>query len=212
MKSVLCSILLLTLPVLAEQVDKSVEYAQMFVKLSSMVDGSGMTPQQMVTGSWLGIKYFAPIEGRLEVNRGWFMKAGTLGQAAVSGLFLAMHGDNRTRLFVRNELETNLSKRQWLWLTVGTEDVFFRQFRNGQKMQPLTSVLPSMSGLRAQCRLLMQSRDPLTRRAGLFWGSWIADAGYLWGVNYMAKEDADPVNRACAARLARVRASPTSAP
>lgn len=81
---------------------------------------------------------------------------------------------------------------------------FFKQFKRAAKLQPLTSVLPSMAGLRAQCRLLMQSRDPLTRRAGLFWGSWIADAGYLWGVNYMATKDADPVNRACAARLSDI--------
>jgi hypothetical protein len=189
------------MPALAEQAGTVAEYQEMFSRLSSMVDSSGMSPQKMVTGSWLGMKYFAPIEGRMGCNHGWFTDAGSRGQAAVSGLFLAMHGDNRMRLFVRNELETNLTKRQWLWLTVGTEDVFFRQFENGRKMQPLMSVLPSMAGLRAQCRLLMQSRDPLTRRAGLFWGSWVADAAYLWGVNYMAKEDKDPVNRACATRL-----------
>ena len=176
-------------------------YPEMFDELASLIDGSVLGPMEVVRGGWLATQCFAPADDGLKFNREQFVDAESLGQTAVSGLFLAMHGDSQTQLFVRRELETNLSKRKWLWLTVGTEDVFFKQFDTGVKLQSLTGMLPSTVGLRAQCRLLMQSSDPLTRRAGLLWGSWLADDDYRWAVNYMVTEDASPVNRACAIRL-----------
>jgi hypothetical protein len=176
-------------------------YSEMFDELSALIDGGVLGPMEMVRGGWLATRCFASADEGLEFNRKQFIDAESLGQATVSGLFLAMHGNSRDRLFVRSELETNLVKRKWLWLTVGTEEVFFKQFNNSVKLQPLTRTLPSTDGLRAQCRLLMQSSDPLTRRAGLFWGSWLADDGYRWAGNHMATEDVNPVNRACATRL-----------
>jgi hypothetical protein len=179
-------------------------YPEMFNELSALIDGGVLGPMEMVRGGWLATRCFAPSDEGLEFNREQFIDAESPGQTTVSGLFLAMHGDSRTRLLVRSELETNLSKRKWLWLTVGTEEAFFKQFNNGVKLQSLTRALPATDGLRTQCWLLMQSSDPLTRRAGLLWGCWLADDGYRWAVNHMATEDVNPVNRACAIRLLKM--------
>ncbi len=176
-------------------------YQQMFRELSAMADSAQLTPARIMNASWLCIQYFAPAGERLEFNRAQFLTADTQGGAAVSGLFSAIHGDSRIRLTVREELETNLQKRRWLWMNVGTEEIFFRNLVEGSKFQPLTRTLPSADGLRLQIRMLMNSKDALVRRAGLFWGSWLADDGYRWGAGRMAESDADPVNRACAARL-----------
>jgi hypothetical protein len=177
------------------------EYRQMFGELSAMADGTQLTPGQIMNGSWMCIQYFAPADERLEFNRAQFMSAVSPGRAAVSGLFLAIHGDPRARLALRSELETNRLKREWIWMNLGTEEVFFRNLLEGAKYQPLTRALPSVDGLRIQIRILMNSKDALVRRAGLFWGSWLADDGYRWGAGQMAESDADPVNRACAGRL-----------
>jgi len=182
----------------------SPDYQQMFRTLSEMADSAQLSPAQIMNGSWLSIKYFAPAGDRLVFNRAQFLTASSQGRAAVSGLFLSIHGDVRTHLAVRSELETNLKKRRWVWMNVGTEEVFFRNLLEGAKFQPLTRTLPSVEGLRAQIRMLMHSKDALVRRAGLFWGSWLADDGYRWAAARMVEEDTDPVNRACAARLLKI--------
>jgi len=182
----------------------SPDYRQMFGTLSEMADSAQLSPAQIMNGSWLSIKYFAPAEDQLGFNRTQFLTASSPGRAAVSGLFLAIHGDVRAHLMVCSELETNLKKRRWVWMNAGTEEVFFRNLLEGAKFQPLTRTLPSVDGLRAQIRMLMHSKDALVRRAGLFWGSWLADDGYRWAAARMAEEDVDPVNRICAARLLKI--------
>ena len=198
------AILLWVMLAVATQAIPPGEYEQMFGDLSAMVDGAGLTPGQMMAGSWTSIKYFGLADGRLAFNQSQFASAKSQGRAAVSGLFLAIHGGDRAHLLVRSELETNPVKRKWLWMNFGTEKMFFWRLKEGMMFQPLTRTLPSTDGLRAQLRLLMQSRDPLIRRAGLFWGSWLVDDGYRWRVNQMASADPDPVNRACASRLMTV--------
>lgn len=174
-------------------------YEQIFEELSAMVDAA--VPQKVMPASVLGVKCFSPGAGRLDFHREQFVSAQSQGRAAVSGLFLAVYGDAASRLLVRGELENNSQKRAWLWRNFGTEKLFFWQIRQGARFQSLTQLLPFTEGLRAQIRLLLQSKDPLIRRAGLFFGSWLADDGYRWGAQFMASSDADPVNRECARRL-----------
>lgn len=181
--------------------DVEEKYVQTYSQLTHLVNGRGLTPVQMATGSWMSLQYFKAGTDRTAYNKQRFVQAQSLGETAVSGLYVAIHGNPRSQLLVRRELETNSDKRHFMWLNFGTERAFVRGIDEGAKFQPLTRVLPSTTGLRKQLRLLMQSQDALTRRAGLFWGSWLIDDGYRWGTELMAKSDPDLVNRSCAAYI-----------
>ena len=177
------------------------DYGQVFNNLVAMIDSRAPAPGQMMQGSWLSVRYFLPAAAGLDFNRQRFAAASSMGQTAISGLFLAVHGSAKEHLLVCRELETNSVKRQWLWLHFGSEALFFQRLREGQKFQSLTRTLPSTDGLRKQVRILMNSNDPLTRRTGLFMGSWLVDDAYRWKVGQLASGDPDPVTRACAGRL-----------
>lgn len=178
-------------------------YPAMFSELSAMIDGDELGPVEMVRGSWLATRYFAPAAEGLEFNRERFAAARTPGQAGLSGLFLAQYGTPAQHQFVCRTLETDRTKRAMMSRIFGTEAAFFQSLENGQYLQPLMDVLPSTGGPRALLRLFLKSNDPLVRRAGLFWGHWFADGDYWMTVREMARNDPDAVNRACAVRLFR---------
>jgi hypothetical protein len=176
-------------------------YAETFSELSAMIDGDELSPLEMVRGGWLTPGYFAPAAEGLEFNRARFAAARTAGQAGLSGLFLAVHGSPEHHQFVCKTLETDKTKRAMMIRIFGTEAAFFQSLENGEYLQPLMNALPSTAGPRALLRLLIQSKDPLVRRAGLFWGHWFADGDYWKSAREMATKDLDAVNRACAVRL-----------
>ena len=176
-------------------------YAATFGALAKRIDGPQLTPVEMVQSGWQATRYFAPgIEG-LPFNRDRFEKSQTPGSAGLSGLFLAVHGTPVYHRFVCKILETDRSKRNLMRWLFGTETAFFRSLRDGAQLGPLMNALPSTQGVRSLLRMLIHSKDSLTRRAGLFWGSWFADAGYWTAVRTLATNDSDAVNRACAQRL-----------
>lgn len=176
-------------------------YAETFSELSAMIDGNELSPLEMVRGGWLTPGYFAPAAEGLEFNRARFAAARTAGQAGLSGLFLAVHGRPEHHQFVCKTLETDKTKRAMMNRIFGTEAAFFQSLENGEYLQPLMNALPSTAGPRSLLRLLIQSKDPLVRRAGLFWGHWFADGDYWKSAREMAAKDSDAVNRACAVRL-----------
>jgi len=178
-------------------------YQEMFYELSEWMDGDALGPVEMMRGGWLATQYFSPAADGLNFNRERFTAARTSGQAGLSGLFLAVHGTQEHRQFVCKTLETDRIKRGMMNRIFGTEAAFFQSLEGGEYLRPLMSVLPSTNGLRSLLRMLMQSSDPLTRRAGLFWGYWLVDDVYRKAVREMASKDPDAVNRACAARLLR---------
>lgn len=176
-------------------------YPAMFSELSGLIGGDELNPVEMVRGGWLATQYFAPASAGLEFNQARFAAARTSGEAGLSGLFLAVHGTAARHQFVCKTLETDRTKRAMMSRIFGTEPVFSRSLENGEYLQPLIDALPSAAGPRALLRLMIQSGDPLVRRAGLFWGHWFADGDYWKSVRGMALKDPDAVNRACAMRL-----------
>jgi hypothetical protein len=176
-------------------------YPAIFGELSALIDGDELGPVEMVRGGWLATRYFAPAAEGLDFNRAQFATARSPGQAGISGLFLAQYGTPSHHQFVCQTLETDRTKRIMMSRIFGNEAAFFQSLENGQYLQPLMDVLPSTAGPRALVRLLIQSKDPLVRRAGLFWGHWFVDGDYWRSVREMAMKDSDPVNRACAIRL-----------
>jgi hypothetical protein len=176
-------------------------YPAMFSELSALIGGDEVTPVEMVRGGWLATQYFAPASAGLEFNQARFTSARTSGEAGLSGLFLAVHGRPEHHQFVCRTLETDKTKRVMMSRIFGTEAAFFQSLENGAYLQPLIDALPSITGPRALLRLMIQSKDPLVRRAGLFWGHWFADGDYWKSVRETALKDSDAVNRACATRL-----------
>lgn len=176
-------------------------YAETFGELSALIDGDEMSPLEMARGGWLASGYFRTAADGLDFNRARFTAAHTAGQAGLSGLFLAVHGRPEHHQVVCRTLETDRTKRAMMNRIFGTEAAFFQSLENGEYLQPLIDALPSANGPRVLLRLLIQSKDPLVRRAGLFWGHWFADGDYWRSARDMALKDQDAVNRACAIRL-----------
>jgi hypothetical protein len=189
---------------LAAQVAHAVlptEYPAMFSELSGLMDSDEISPGEMLRGGWLATRYFSTAAEGLEFNQSRFMAAQTAGTAGLSGLFLAVHGTQTHHQFVCKTLETDKTKRVLMSRIFGTEAAFFQSLENGESLSPLIETLPSTDRLRLLLRMLIQSKDFLTRRAGLFWGHWFPDGEYWKTVREMAAKDPDAVNRACAQRL-----------
>jgi len=176
-------------------------YPAMFSELSALMDSDELDPGQLMRGGWLTTRYFSAAAEGLEFNRSRFAAAQTAGSAGLSGLFLAVHGTQMHHQFVCKTLETDKTKRILMSRIFGTEKAFFQSLENGEQLSPLLEALPSTDRLRQLLRMLIQSKDPLTRRAGLFWGYWLRDEDYWKSAREMTARDPDPVNRACALRL-----------
>ncbi len=178
-------------------------YPATFSELSALIDGDELSPVEMMRGGWLAPGYFAPSTEALEFNRQRFAAARTTGEAGLSGLFLAVNGTAAQHQFVCKTLETDQTKRRMMSRLFGTEEAFFQSLENGEPLRPLMNALPSTVRLHSLLRIFSQSKDPLVRRAGLFWGYWFADGDYWQTVRTAAAQEADAVNRACAQRLLR---------
>jgi hypothetical protein len=176
-------------------------YAATFSELTALIDSDSLAPGEMIRGGWLATGYFGAAAEGLSFNRERFMAARTAGQAGLTGLFLAVHGTQAHHQFVCKTLETDQTKRIMMSRIFGTETAFFQSLEDGGYLRPLMETLPSTTRLRLQLRMLIQSEDPLVRRAGLFWGYWLVDGDYWKSAREMASKDPDAVNRACAARL-----------
>jgi hypothetical protein len=176
-------------------------YPAVFSELSALIDSDELDPGQMMRGGWLATRYFSAAAEGLKFNQERFVVAQTAGSAGLSGLFLAVHGTQTHHQFVCKTLETDKTKRILMSRIFGTKEAFFQSLENGEQLSPLLETLPSTDRLRLLLRMLIQSKDPLTRRAGLFWGYWLRDGDYWKSTREMTAKDPDPVNRACALRL-----------
>lgn len=176
-------------------------YEQTFFELSALIDGETPRPAEMLRGSWQAVSYFMVARKGLGFNRVHFLEARTPGEAGLSGIFLGVHGAPAHHQILCNTLETDRRKRSWMAFFFGTEEAFKRTLQEGETLRPLVSILPSTTGVRSLLKRLRGSRDGLVRRAGIFCGYWLADADYWHSVRDIAEQDADPVNRACAAQL-----------
>jgi hypothetical protein len=188
MKYVLAAFVLCACAVRAEV---PADFADTFARLAALVDREELSALEMARGSYdaarlaaVGVPGLAWVEPR-------FINAASFGEAAVAGAYMTAWGKQAHLDVIRRELETNPLKRRWLHALVGTEEQFLAHLASGGMYQPLIRLMPNVGGARALTLRLIESRDPLVRRAGLFWGFWLADANYWRAVRELAKSERD---------------------
>ncbi|MCO5061882.1 MAG: hypothetical protein M9963_07740 [Kiritimatiellae bacterium] len=167
------------------------DFDEMFGRLAGLVDREEVGVMDMARGSYDGARFIgvgAPGVERLDSR---FLDAGSFGEAAVAGLYMTVWGKAEHLAKIRRELETNPLKRKWLSGLVGSEELFFGSMSGGAAYQPLLRLLPTVGGTRSLAMLCIGSKDPLVRRAGLFWGFWLADDSYWKAVRMLAKNEND---------------------
>lgn len=167
------------------------EFPEQFARLAALVDSEEPGAMDLARGSVDAARLIgvgAPGLGWIEPR---FKHAGSFGEAAVAGLYMTAWGKSPQLDAIRGELETNPAKRKWLYALVGTEAAFLEQLNAGSAYQPLLRLLPSTGGPRALALKCIDSKDPLVRRAGLFWGYWLADDAYWNAVRALAKKEPD---------------------
>ena len=176
-------------------------FEETFRSLASLLDQEELSGFDVARATLLSAEYFGAGTQALAVTRNHFARSTTQGQAGLSGVFLVSVGSETERAAIRRQVETDKTKRQWIWNYVATEQRFFSAIQQGASWQPMTAVLPSSTKCRMLADTCMDSRDLLTRRAGLYWGYWVADASYWKKVQTLAQTDADKTTRVIATRL-----------
>jgi hypothetical protein len=171
------------------------------VALAALVDQDELSAVDIAKATLLATRFFATGPSALPRVEACFRDARTPGQASLSGLHLAIHGSQEHLDLIRGELERNRLKRPWLKDMFGSESLFMESLEQGRAWQPLLRTLPSVGGCRTLTRQLAASRDALVRRAGLYWGYWVADDAYWTSVRRLSGKDPDPLTRRIAARL-----------
>ncbi len=190
MKKILFAFLLMTGVALAES-KVPADFDAMFSRLAELVDSEEVGVLDMARGSYDGARFIgvgAPGVALLDPR---FRNAASFGEAAVAGLYMTVWGKPENLNEIRSELESNPLKRKWLSGIVGSEEIFFASMAGGSTYQPLLRLLPSIGGTRSLAMLCIGSKDPLVRRAGLFWGYWLADDAYWKAVRALAKQETD---------------------
>jgi hypothetical protein len=172
-------------------------------ELARLLDRNEHSAIDLARGGFLAARVLAAGPPALPLVRPRFERAATPGEAAIPGLFLAVHGTPQHRDLVQRELERSCLKRSWLSAMVGSEARFAESVEEGRAWQPLLRVLPSLGGVRALTLQLAGSRDALVRRSGLYWGFWIADDAYWSAVRQSSARDPDPATRRIASWLLR---------
>lgn len=196
-----CFLAMLLLTAIAATASLPPDFPALFSDVSGLVDTEDPGALEMAEGAYKATRLFSVgPEGVPQVTK-WFVAAGTRGEAGIGGLYLSVHGGLQDRMVVRRELERNRSKRSWVWSIVGSERAFFESLESGRSWVPLMRVLPSVDGCRQLSHLLMASPDLLTRRSGMYWGYWTADAKFWTRVRELAQTDPDRATRKLAERL-----------
>lgn len=185
-------------------------FDDVYASLSGLLDQEELGALEMAKGTYDATRFFAVGKPGVPVLEQRFRQAGTLGEASLAGLYLTVWGQQRQFDLIRAELERNKAKRGMIYSLAGTEKIFFSSLDAGAQYQPMIRLLPSVGGSRTLTRQLLDSPDGLVRRAGLFWGFWLADASFWARVKELAANDPDAVTRQIARRLAQKIAKPTS--
>lgn len=177
------------------------ELISLFDELVGLTQSHPWTTAQWARGIFVGVKLFKfgpsgiPYVGRR------FAGAVKAEECFVSAAYMTVHGDDTDRWYIRRELETDKRKRVWLNAAFGSARALDRSLKKGAQWQPGVKHLPSQTGCRLLARDCMTSKDPLVRRAGIYWGYWTADKNYWSSTKRLAKQDPDPLTRRLAAFL-----------
>lgn len=182
-----------------------VGFEQVFRDLSGLMDKDELSGFDVARATLLATQYFGAGTQALASSRSHFQQSRTQGQAGLSGVFLVSVGAEGERSSIRRQVETDKTKRQWIWSYVANEERFFYAIEQGAQWQPMVALLPSSTKCRLLAESCMESRDLLARRAGLYWGYWVADAAYWKKVQSLSQGDADKATRQIAQRLAALR-------
>lgn len=177
------------------------DFEATYQSLAGLVDREEVGALEMAKGTYDATRFFAVGQPGVSPLEQQYRQAGTLGQATVAGLYLTVWGQQRQYDLIRAELERNPAKRRLIYGLAGTERNFFAALEAGAQYQPMLRLMPSVGGTRTLTRQLLDSSDALVRRAGMFWGFWLADAPFWKKVREMAQGDPDAVTRSVAGRL-----------
>jgi len=196
--------LLLASPIRAwseQQREIPADFPDTFDELSAIIDQSEVSGMDMARGSYLATRFFSVGPDALPYVQTRFLQAKTRGEASMAGLYLSCWGKLQHLYLMRKDLETNRTKRVWVYELAGTEQVFFASLKSGEDWKSFTELFPSTSGPRSFAICCINSKDALVRRAGLYWGYWMQDKVYWQHAKALAQSDPDPVTRKIAVRL-----------
>lgn len=177
------------------------DFDEVFARLAELVDRESIGALDMARGSLDATRLIAVGAPGLSVLEPRYRGATSFGEASVAGLYMTVWGKADQLSVLQRELETNPMKRKWIYGLVGTEELFWASIAGGDAYQPLLRLLPTIGGTRAFARKCMESKDALVRRAGLFWGYWMADATYWAAVKQLVKSEQDHATLKIAQRL-----------
>lgn len=167
------------------------DFGETFSSLAGLVDREELGALDMARGTYDAARFIAVGAPGVPWLEPRFKKAASFGEAAVAGIYMTVWGRAEQLYAIQRELETNPLKRKWLYALVGTEEHFAASLSGGAAYQPMLRLLPSVGGSRALTMNCIKSKDALVRRAGLFWGYWLADASYWNAVKALAKTETD---------------------
>ena len=177
------------------------ELISLFDELVLLTRSHPWTPTQWARGIVVGVKLFKFGRSGIPYVGRRFAGAVKAEECFVAGAYMTVHGDDTDRWYIRRELETDKRKRVWLKAAFGSSRALDRSLKKGAQWQPGVKHLPSQAGCRLLARDCMASKDPLVRRAGIYWGYWTADGNYWTAAKRLAKQERDPVTRRLAAYL-----------
>lgn len=205
----LCTLFVAAFALLAPlQAAETSEFDRDFGTLAGYLNREELNALDVANATLLATRVFAAGTQQLPRVRSRFLSATTQGEAALAGTYLVNHGGTAERQLIRSQTETSRLKRQWVWAYIATEQRFFDSIQQGSQWRSTTALLPATGRCRQLAESCMDSHDLLTRRAGLYWGYWVADAPYWKKVEALVKTEKDAVTKGIARRLLTAQARP----
>lgn len=169
--------------------------SSLFDELVSLVRAGPWGALEWARGSYLALQINRYGKSGVPYLRNRFTRAGLPEEGFLSGIYVVAYGEDVDHRSMRRALETDQRKRSWLRGMVGDWNAIRASMRSGAQWQPALRFLPALGGCRSFCRLCIQSDDVLVRRAGLYWGLWVADTAYWTAVQSASASDPDPMTR-----------------
>jgi len=168
---------------------------QAFSDLVELFDGRTWSAVEWAQGSVQTMEVFGYGAAGLSYMRSRFDESRLSHEAFLSGVYLTVHGREQDWRAMRQALEDQPVKQAWLKQMVGDSRTLNQSMEAGAQWQPATRLMPSTAGARRFAQLCTQSKDALVRRAGLYWGYWLADDAYWQTAKQCAQSDPDPRTR-----------------
>lgn len=179
------------------------EMAPVWSELVELVGKRPWSALQWTRGIYLATQIFRYGAGGVPFMNGQFSRSGDATVAFLSGVYVTTYGGDSDLTHIRTDLEKDDRKRAWLKGAFGDAPALSASMELGEEWRPALRCLPATAGGRKLATACTRSEDALVRRAGLYWGFWVADGAYWTTVHQALKRDPDPLNRRFAAFLLR---------